>query len=224
MDGNTRKWYGIAAAIIVIFIAIAWYLGANNKAVAPTTSGTATSTNATTTSQDGSTTGGIQIGVGGDSNFPQPDLNRPYTPPSTAPASVQAADKKAVADAIAQLKIDPTHEAYWLQLASYRKLANDFAGAEEIWIFCTKVFPKDPIAYNNLGDLYANYTHDYTKAAMYWNGAIKLDPTSISTYRNLATMYDISMKDKANAQATLQAGLKANPGNPDLKYALEHLQ
>jgi tetratricopeptide (TPR) repeat protein len=181
----------------------------------------ATTTMATTTSGTGATG---QVTVGGTTVANEPDLSRPYTPPSNLPATVQAGDKQAVATAIAQLKIDPTHEAYWLQLAEYRKDANDFTGAEQIWVFCTKQFPADPIAYNNLADLYENYLHDYASATTYWNDLIKLSPTNISAYINLATMQDINLKDKASAQVTLQAGLKANPGNTDLQNALNNLQ
>ncbi|MBY0472818.1 hypothetical protein K2Q00_00850 [Patescibacteria group bacterium] len=226
MDENTRKWYGIAAAIIVIFIAIAWYLSANHKAVAPTnnTNTTSTSTNATTTGQGSATPGGVQIGVGDTSNLKQPDLNRPYKPLSTLPQSVQDNNKKLYTTAIEQLKFNPNGIAYWLQLGNLRKGADDFAGAEEVWLYVSTRWPTDPIAYNNLADLYGNYLHDYAKATTYWNALIKLSPDNIHAYINLATMQSINLKDKAAARVTLQAGLKANPGNTDLQYALDHLQ
>ncbi len=227
MNENTRKWYGIAAAVIVIFVAIAWYLGSNGKVIAPSTQTTATTTTATTTGQTGSnTTGGVTVTGGvNTSGYKAPDLTRPYTPPSYLPASVQADSKKAVAEAVKQLTIDPNHLAYWLQLAIYRKNADDFAGAEEVWVYCTKVWPTDPISYENLADLYAYHMQQPTKAVEYWNKSIPLDkPNSIRLYLALATFQDINMKDKAAAQATLQAGLKANPGNTDLQYALDHLQ
>lgn len=222
MSENTRKWYGIAAAIIIVFIAAAWYLSVHHKALAPTQSQIATSTNATTTGQ----TGNIQItGVSNVSGYPAPDLNRPYTPPSNLPASVQTESRQTVAKAVQQLRIDPNHLAYWLELAIYRKGSADYAGAEEIWVYCTKMWPTDPISYENLADLYANYLHQSDKAVEYWNKAIPLDKlNSIRVYIALATFQDINLHDKAAAQATLQAGLKANPGNESLKYVLDHLQ
>lgn len=220
MDENTRKWYGIAAGIIVIFIAFAWYLSAHHKAVAP--GQTNTNSTASSTEQGGS----VQVGaVPNTSGYTAPDLNRPYTPPSNLPASVQADSKKAVATAIEQLKIDPNHLAYWLQLAIYRKGSADYTGAEEIWVYATKVWPTDPISYENLGDLYANYLKQPAKAVEYWNKAIPLDKqNNVRLYLALATFQDINMNDKAAARATLQAGLKANPGNANLQYALDHLQ
>lgn len=220
MDENTRKWYGIAAGIIVIFIAFAIYLSAHKNAVAPSENSTATTTTATTTSQ----TGGVQTGVPNTSGYTAPNLDRPYTPPSNLPASVQADSKKKVAEAVAQLKIDPNHLAYWLQLAIYRKGAADFVGAEEVWLYCTKVWPTDPISYENLADLYAFHLKQPTKAVEYWNKAIPLDkPNSIRLYLALATFQGINMSDKVAARATLEAGLKANPGNKDLQNALNNL-
>ncbi len=218
MDGNTRKWYGIAAAIIVIFIAVAWYLSANNKVVAPSDNSTNT---ATTTGQ----TGNVQTGIPNMSGYTAPNLDRPYTPPSNLPADIQEQSRKTVAAAITQLKIDPNHLAYWLELAIYRKSAADYVGAEEIWIYATKVWPTDFTAFENLGDLYAFHLKQPAKAVEYWNKAIPLDARSnVRIYLALATFQNINMKDKAAAQATLQAGLKANPGNKDLQYALDHLQ
>jgi hypothetical protein len=220
MDENTRKWYGVAAAIIVIFVAVAWYFSAHRNAVAPSENSTATTTTATTTGQ----TGSVQTGVPNNSGYPAPSLDRPYTPPSNLPTEIQAQSKKAVADAVTQLKIDPNHLAYWLQLAIYRKGAGDYVGAEEVWLYCTKVWPTDPISFENLADLYAYHLKQPAKAVEYWNKAIPLDkPNSIRLYLALATFQSINMSDKAAARTTLEAGLKANPGNKDIQNALNNL-
>jgi hypothetical protein len=228
MNEQGKKWYGIVAAAVVIIAALGWYFSYHNKAAAPSGNNGGLSVSTTTPGAATSTSGasgGVQVGAIADTGgIPMPNLNRPYTPPSNLPASVQADDKKAVADAIAQLKIDPNHLAYWLQLAIYRKGANDYAGAEEIWLYCTKRWPTDFTAFEDLGDLYANYMHESAQAVEYWNKAIAIAPKHTYNYINLATFQDINMHDKAAAQATLQAGLKANPGNADLQYALDHLQ
>lgn len=223
MNQNTQKWYALAGGIVIIFIAAAWYFTSHRQAMAPATTNTGTATTTMATSTNGEAT--VVIGsVPDTSSIPKPDLSRPYTPLSTLPTSVQASDKAAVATAIKQLKIDPNHIGYWLQLATYRKGANDFTGAEAVWLYVTERWPTDPIAYNDLGDLYENYLHDYAKATTYWNALIKLSPDNISAYLNLATMYNINLKDPTDAKATLQAGLKANPGNSDLQKALNAIQ
>lgn len=221
MEQNTLKWYGIAAGLLVIVVAAGLYFTHTNKAIAPSTNDTGTAT--TTTSGTGAN-GDVQLGgVVDTSPLQKPNLDRPYTPLSTLPQNVQNDNKKLVATAVTQLKFDPNGIAYWLQLAGLRKGANDFAGAEEIWVYATKRWPKDPIAYNNLADLYENYLHDYTKAKIYWNQLIALSPDNISAYLNLATMYNINLKDTVSAKATLQAGLKANPNSTELKNALAAL-
>ncbi len=217
MQKSTQIWYGAAAGLLVV-AALAGYVLAQRNNSAPAANSTASSTVATKTEAAGAAGQGITTSI------PEPDLSRPYTPPADLPASVQATDKKAVSDAVAQLKIDPNHIAYWLQLAVYRKGANDYTGAEEIWLYCVARWPTDPTAYNNLADLYGNYTHNYPSAVSYWNKLIALQPSNITAYTNLATLYDINMHDSADAKATLEAGLKANPGSPDLTNALKALQ
>jgi len=175
MDRNTQKWYGIAAAIIVIFVATAWYLSAHKDAIAPSTQNTATTTNATSTGQTGQ--GGIQVtGVVDTSGIPAPDLNRPYTPPSYLPAAQKQASVAAYADVVSHLKFDPTNHAYWLQLAIYRKAAGDYTGAETVCLFVTKRWSNDPIPYHNLADLYENYLHDNVKAKAILQAGLKANP------------------------------------------------
>lgn len=225
MDSKTQKWYGIVAAAVVIIAAAGWYFSAHNRAVAPSPSGSDGMFATTTGQGNGTAAGGTSvIGVPDQSNIPKPDLNRPYTPSASLPANVQAESKKKVAEAITQLKIDPNHIGYWLQLAVYRKGANDFVGAEEVWLYCTKRWPTDFSAYENLGDLYAYSIKDSAKAVEYWKKAIAVAPTHTYTYANLATFQNINLKDKAAAQATLEAGLRANPGDPNLQSALDQLQ
>ena len=222
MDSNAQKWYGIVAATVVIIAALGWYFGVHQKAVAPTsTTNNATSTSGTATSTDGLT--GVQ-NIPDESTLKQPDLSRPYTPLSTLPQSVQDNNKKLYATAVEQLKFNPNGIAYWLQLAGLRKGANDFTGAEEVWLYVTKRWSTDPIAYNNLGDLYAFSLKSSVQAVVYWNKAIAADPKGIPTYINLATFQNINLQDKPAAKATLGAGLKANPGNASLQAALNALQ
>ncbi len=227
MDPKAQKWYGIVAAAVVVIAALGWYFAAHHKASAPSVSNSTATTTSTTSASGGGNAGpnsSVGSAVPDQSTLQKPDLNRPYKPLSTLPQSVQDNNKKLYATAVQQLKIDPNGIAYWLQLAQLRKGANDFSGAAEVWIYVTKRWPNDPIAFENLGDLYANYMHEAALGVEYWQKALPLDAKNIGLYINLATYQDINMHDKAAAQATLEAGLKANPGNTDLQYALDHLQ
>lgn len=227
MDPRTQRWYGIAAGGVVIVAVIAIFLATHNKAIAPSTStDTATSTfPALATTSSSNSNGNAQItGIADESTLQKPDLNRPYTPLASWPASVQADSRQKVATAVQQLKFNPNGIAYWLQLAMYRKSAQDYVGAEEVWVYITKRWTTDPIAFANLGDLYAFYLKDSTKAVEYWNKAIALDPKNINLYLSLSTYQSVNLKDTAAARATLQAGLKANPGDTDLQRALDALK
>lgn len=219
-------WYSVSAGLLVLVAAGGWYFLAHQKALAPTTNSLTAST-----SPQASTTQGTYIitpvGVAPiqqTTKVPAPSLERPYTPPADAPASIQAEDRAAVAAAIAELKKNPDFITNWLQLALYYKNAGDYAGAEEIWVYATKAWPADSVAYNNLADLYQNYLHDYGKAITYWNKVIALKPDAVSAYINLAALYRINLQDSTKAKATLEAGLKANPNNPDLQHALQSYQ
>lgn len=223
MDPKTQKWYGVIAAVVVIIAAAGWYFSAHNKAQAPgvNVDGAATTTD---TGATGGVNGGVSVGVADDSTIPKPDLNRPYKPLASLPQSVRDNNQKLYTTAVEQLKFNPGMIAYWLQLAGLYKGANDFKGAEEVWLFVTLRWPKDPIAFSNLGDLYAYSLKQPAKAVEYWNKGIAIEPSNVRLYLALATYQDINLKDKAAATATLQAGLKANPGNTDLQYALDNLQ
>lgn len=225
MEQNSRFWfwYSVSAGLLVLVAALGWYFIAHKQALAPTTSPPTNSGQATTSANQGTytiTPIGVETSGKTIAKVPAPNLDRPYTPPKDAPASIQAEDKTAVAAAIAELKKTPDSITNWLQLALYRKNAGDYAGAEEIWDYATKVWQSDIVSYNNLADLYQNYLRDYSKAILYWNKVISLKPDTISAYINLATLYRIHLEDTAKAKTTLQAGLKANPNNSDLQHAL----
>ena len=232
MEKNMRIRYGVAMGLLVAVGALGLFLSTRPKvASAPVgniATTTLTSAPSTQTAQPiVGAPGTFKINIASAPNsaptIPLPDLSRPYTPPSSVPQSVQESDQALVATAIQQLKIDPNREPYWLQLGGYRKNADDFIGAEQIYVYLATRWPSDPIAYNNLADLYGNYLHDYAKAVVNWNMLIKISPNNIGAYINLATLYRANMHDVGNAKATLERGLQANPSSPDLKQALSTL-
>ena len=224
MDPKTQKWYGIVAAAVVIIATLGWYFAAHNKAVAPTND-TGSTTGTSTTGTATTTLGGVGVvGMADESTLEKPNLDRPYTPLSTLPKSVRDNNIKLYTTAVEQLKFNPNGIAYWLQLAQLRKGANDFVGAEEVWVYVTKRWTNDPIAFASLADLYAFSLKNSTKAVQYWKLAIAADGRVVGNYLALANFQEINMKDKVAAKATLEAGLKVNQGNPDLQAALGQLQ
>ncbi len=236
MEQTTRTRYAVALGLLVAVVVIGvFFVNKESKhaSIAPSSTVASTTQQATTTSAASFTGGAVSstktgsvavTGVANDApSIPLPDLTRPYTPPAGVPQSVQAEDKAAVATAIQQVKIDPNHETYWLQLGMYRQNAGDYVGAEQVYVYLTKRWPKDPIAFANLANLYGNYVHDYSKAVSYANQVIALSPHDISAYINLSTIYRANMQDVADAKKTLEQGIAANPSNTDLKSALAAL-
>lgn len=155
--------------------------------------------------------------------IPHPDLDRLFTPLASAPADIQAEARARVAEAVAVLKENQGLISAWLILAAYRKNAEDYAGAEEIWLYVTKRWPEEPTAFANLGDLYANYLPKYPQAESYFRAAITLKPDTILYYRALSDLYRNRYKtDTTLALDVLKEGLTANPKDIDLLISIAY--
>lgn len=85
-----------------------------------------------------------------------------------------------------------------LELASYRKLVEDYTGAEEIWVYMTKRYPDSRPAYENLGNLYHFYQSNFPKAETMMKKAIEAEPVYPYSYVNLFELYTLSYIEKAN--------------------------
>ncbi|HVZ75668.1 MAG TPA: hypothetical protein VG934_00090 [Candidatus Paceibacterota bacterium] len=148
------------------------------------------------------------------------------TPPSLSHVVVYSADLPIdaratlatnIASTTANLKLDPSNSRLWLQLAANYKVAGDYHAAESIWIYLTKVIPRNYVAFADLGDLYQNFLKDYPKAEQNYLAAISLKPDDIDLYYDLYLMYSSQYKTGTSAAADIVAeGLKNNPDNPTL--------
>ena len=152
-----------------------------------------------------------------------PNLDRPFTPRADLPESIQKEASDRVAAATQGLRENPDTLVLWLELAVYRKGANDLEGAEEIWLYATQKWPEDPVSYNNLADLYQNYLNDNGKAELDWRKRIGLTPQNAGGYRNLSDLYRYKLNDMGRARTILEEGLEKNPNHPDLVNYLASL-
>lgn len=119
------------------------------------------------------------------------------------------------------LREDPTLYASWLDLGSYRKLAGDFTGAEEIWLYMAAHWPEDRAAYENLGDLYHLYIRDYPRAERYYRAAIERDDTYPELYVKFHELYALSWAEKKDlADEILLEGIEKLPGHVGLLFTL----
>lgn len=136
-----------------------------------------------------------------------PDLDRPFTPLSTHPESIQEDARAKVKNAVAQLSENPELTSAWLELAVYRKGAGDYEGAEEIWLYMTRHWPEDVVAYGNLADLYQNYLDRPKTAEAYWRKILDIRTDLVPVYRNLHDLYRTKLNDSQKARAILEQGL-----------------
>ncbi len=108
---------------------------------------------------------------------------------------------------------EPLYEQL-IELASYRKLVEDYAGAEEIWLDMTKRYPTSRQAYENLGNLYHFYKKDYPAAEKAMKKAIENEVTYPYGYVNLFELYTLSYTEKKElAEQVLLDGLKQTGNN-----------
>lgn len=226
---------GIAVAALIV-VALGVYFTYPGIAQAPgpsTASSTASFTGATTTTQF-ITIGSTTVAVSGKGNFTVhavPDTSStPPTPPNyNAPiqyaASLSADARTAIAQHAAatraQLAKTPGDINQWLAMGTIYTIAGDYANAEKIYLYVTQAWPKDPTAYNNLGDLYLSDLKDYPKAEQYYMEDIRLKPTDTNAYRQLFDMYVHDYKQGTSAaEDILKLGISVNANALDLKTLL----
>ncbi len=102
----------------------------------------------------------------------------------------------------------------------WRKTIGDYEGAREAWEFVTLIRPNDPVAFHNLGDLYAQYIIDFSKAENNYLAAIARAPETTFYYVKLYEFYRYFVRKPDSAENILIQGIKAT-NDPDLKTILE---
>lgn len=117
------------------------------------------------------------------------------------------------------LRKEPSRVDIWLQLGVNRKIGGDFEGAIQAWEYVAAAAPTPMVATarGNLGDLYMYFLKDYAKAKTNLSAAIQANPNIIEYYRALFYLEKDINKNPTAARTVVEAGLKANPGNPDLE-------
>lgn len=124
-------------------------------------------------------------------------------------------------DIVAAIRRGESLSQQLLELASYRKIVEDYAGAEEIWLYMTKQYPDDRSAYENLGNLYHFYQSNFPKAEMMMKKAIENEVAYPYSYINLFELYTLSYREKENlAVQVLLDGLNKTKDNPLITVTL----
>lgn len=232
MSPTTRST--LIGIVILIAIALLGYFAWQERQTSTTSSSTATSTPGSAT-----TTTGVSITVptsGTGTSNPgytikpitgpvAPNYKTPLTFPAGTNTDVQASYQGQFAAVQTTLASTPSDFGSWIQLGILRQETGDYTGAAADWKYVTEIYPKDPTAFADLGNLYATYLKQSSTAIADYKEAIKLDPTQEETlYQNLAQIY-INEGDTSDAKATLQQGINAQVvGYQNLQTMLNSMQ
>jgi Flp pilus assembly protein TadD len=231
MNETTRNI--VIGVIVVVIIALLGYLAWQEGQTTPSTSSTATTTVSTSTGTSinlstltsATTTGGYTITPVTGSAPTAPNYKTPLTFAAGTNAAEESQDQTDFANAQTTLASNPKDYTSWLELGILREATGDYTGAIADWKYVTELYPNDPTAFANLGNLYANDLQEPAQGIVYYKDAIKLDPTKEETfYENLAQIY-INEGDTADAKATLEQGISAQvSGYQNLQNELNSMQ
>jgi Flp pilus assembly protein TadD len=216
---NSRTWAAMIGIVIVILIVLALL---QRPAGAPSTTSTSTQNTASSTATQNGVTGSGEFQVTGDTvNISVPDFRSTLKFSPSIQSDVKTALQNAANTLEGRLATNSFDLASWINLGTVRKMAGDYTGAEQAWTFVTKAAPTNSIAYNNLGDLYANFIKNYPKAEQAYLTAIKISPNDEAPYINLYQMYtNFYKKGTSAAEDILKKGIVAVPDSTSLHVEL----
>ncbi len=215
-----KKFYIVLICILLIGVISQYIRNRGEKNMVPTTQENSTSTKKIVDVRPGLQAEVEEESIAPNKQVPQPDLNRPITFPSSysEKAAKKVGDDMKVL--VASLKAKPYSYETWNDLAIFRKMIEDYKGAEEIWVFLTTVAPTKPDAYLNLGELYMYYFHQNAKAEQAFLRVIEVSPHWFEGYKRLVDFYVIAAKEPAKAKKILKESIARFP---DMKAQLEPL-
>lgn len=126
----------------------------------------------------------------------------------SAPQSAITQKTKDLNTLMSALIKDPFNINDWVAVGVTKKFFNDFDGARDAWEYVTVLYPNDPLAFENLGNLYALYLRDNAKAEYNYKKAIENNPIEPSFYIALADFYKNFFGDNSKAIGIILSGLE----------------
>lgn len=125
----------------------------------------------------------------------------------SGPQSAITQKTKDLNDLKAALEKDPFSFNDWVTVGIIKKFFNDFEGAKDAWEYVIVLYPNNPLAFENLGNLYALYLHNNAKAEYNYKKAIENNSIEPSFYIALADFYKNFLGDNSKAINTILFGL-----------------
>lgn len=145
-----------------------------------------------------------------------PDLDRKIVIPESVSEEIGEKTTDQIKSIREDLKDNPNNLAPWLDLGILYKTIEDNEGAEEVWLFVTKIRPNDWIAYHNLADLYGYYLQEPQKAEEYILTALEKAPRDVQIYVKAYEIYKDVVGDVHPMKKIVEDGLKELPGDETL--------
>ncbi|MDR3570830.1 MAG: tetratricopeptide repeat protein [Candidatus Pacebacteria bacterium] len=229
---NTITRNIVIGVIILVIIALLGYMVVQERNTTQVATSTATSTNQSSTSTGSvvtiSPTSTTQVGgytIRPITGSAAPNYKTPLTYSANVSTDEKAQDESQFAAVQTAIASNPASYPAWIELGILRESTGDYQGAAADWKYVTELYPKDPTAFANLGNLYANDLHQPQQGITYYKQAIKIDPTHEETfYDNLAQIY-LAQGDKTDAKAILRQGITAQVvGYQNLQTELNSIQ
>ena len=146
--------YALGVALVAVVAGLFWY-GYFKMGEAP-------GTNATSTVS--STNDGITVTATGSTTIAEidtaptaPNYRKPLQFSASISAEVRDALVKQFDATVAIIAQKPTDFQAWINLGTVRKSAGDYKGAEEVWVYVSKLYPTSSVPFDNLGSLYLDF-------------------------------------------------------------------
>lgn len=227
---NTQNIYRVVVLIIAIGIAAYLYMHQTHKAPVSGT-GVATSTIPTSQATVASSTASGATGAYTIQALPLPTGTKLPPAPNyklaiTCTSAISTSQCSTLQSEAVTLQSRITKNGQdlqsWINLGTLHKTAGDYQTAILYWQYMTKMYPDNPAAFNNLGDIYTNFVKDYSKAESNYLTAIKVFPSDPAPYKNLFVLYTTTSYTGGvgAAEAILKKGIVANPKAVDLEVTL----
>lgn len=153
-----------------------------------------------------------------------PSLSREVEFPDNFPVEGYEPVTKKINEIVVFLKENPTSFDHWLELGIYRKMIEDYKGAELVWDYASYLEPNKFVVWGNLADLYALYLKDNTKAEAYYLKALEVGPHQDYLYFKTAQFYMDYLENIEKAIEIVEKGIEMKPNSQQLKDLLKTLK
>jgi len=125
--------------------------------------------------------------------------------------------------AVGEIKYDQKNYLGWAVAGNVKKAANDYEGAEALYLAGLENIPDNAVLYSNLADLYYHFMEDYQKAEQYYLKTIELKPDHLQSYLDMSILYRVKFNNQDKAVNILKQGLEQNPQNKELMVGLANV-